>query len=137
MRLLSAVFAMLLLAGCQTDSGSNTVSVAPPPDARALILAAKGSLWKDPESIKSASITAPRRHMGMMWHVCVRSNAKNSFGGYAGEKDMLIGLYDDSRPPSILMADAAGYCDFPHEEFAELNGDFRPPAPAAKTGKRG
>lgn len=91
------------------------------------MLAAKGLLYKDPDSIKNASITAPRRHMGFMWHVCLRANAKNSFGGYAGEKDMLVGLYDDGKPPSVIMADAAGYCDFPHEPFPELNGDYKPP----------
>jgi len=116
----------LLLAGCQTDQ--QTATAVQPPDAKATILAARGSLWKDPDSIKGASITAPRRHMNMMWHVCVRTNAKNSFGGYTGEKDMLIGLYDDAQPPSILMADGAGYCDFPHEPFPELEGG----RPAAK-----
>lgn len=90
------------------------------------MLAAKGSLYKDPASIKGASITAPRRHAGWMWHVCVRANAKNSFGGYAGEKDMLIGLYDDGKPPDVIMSNAAGYCDYPHEPFPELDGGYNP-----------
>jgi hypothetical protein len=118
------------LGGCQTDSAS--IPDRPPPDAKAAILAAKGSLWKDPDSIKSASITAPRRHTAgglipPMWHVCLRANAKNSFGGYTGEKDMLIGMYDDGKPPSVVMADAAGYCDSPHEPFPELEGGYKPP----------
>lgn len=135
MRLAAALAAAALLAGCQTDAGA-PAAVATPPDAKAAILAAKSTLWKDPDSIKGASITAPRRHMNMMWHVCVRANAKNSFGGYAGEKDMLIGLYDDGRAPSALMADATGYCDFPHEPFAELNGDYVPPSSGKKPAKR-
>lgn len=119
------------LAGCQTDGSAAATDVAPP-DARAAVLASKGRLWKDPDSIKSASITAPRRHMGFMWHVCVRANAKNSFGGYVGERDMLIGLYDDGRPPAALMSDATGYCDYPHEPFPELNADYAQPAPPAQ-----
>ncbi|WP_061023943.1 hypothetical protein [Bradyrhizobium sp. CCH5-F6] len=117
------------LIGCQTNA--STVADAAPPDARAAILSSKGSLWKDPDSIKNASITAPRRHMGFMWHVCVRANAKNSFGGYTGERDMLIGLYDDGRPPAVLMADATGYCDYPHEPFPELNAGYSPTSASA------
>lgn len=120
-----ALTLLTVLAGCQTDQ-QTTASIAPP-DHRAIVLANKGVIFKDPDSIKNASITAPRRHMNMMWHVCVRSNAKNAFGGYTGEKDMLIGLYDDARPPSILMADGSGYCDFPHEPFPELEGGYKPP----------
>ena len=116
----AAALLVLALAGCQTDQAA--VPDRPPPDAKAAVLAAKDSLWKDPDSIKNASITAPRRHMGFMWHVCVRANAKNGFGGYTGETDMLIGLYDDARPPSVIMANAAGYCDFPHDSFPELEG---------------
>lgn len=126
-KLLAPLICAAALAGCQT-SESPTATAAGSPDAKALVLSSKGALWKDPDSIKNASITAPRRHMGMMWHVCVRSNAKNAFGGYTGEKDMLVGLYDDARQPSVLMADAAGYCDFPHEPFPELNGGYSPPA---------
>lgn len=120
-----AMSAALTLVGCQTNQVSEAPAVAP--DAKAVILANKGRLWKDPESVKNASITAPRRHMGFMWHVCVNANAKNSFGGYVGEKDMLIGLYDDGKPPSVLMANATGYCDFPHEPFPELEGGYTPP----------
>jgi hypothetical protein len=131
----AAALMALALAGCQTDQSA--VPDRPPPDAKTAVLAAKGSLWKDPDSIKNASITAPRRHMGFMWHVCVRANAKNGFGGYTGEKDMLIGLYDDGRPPSPLMADATGYCDFPHEPFPEIESGYRPPASERSKGKSG
>lgn len=114
----AALAALVLLAGCQTDQ--QAAAPVPAPDARAAVVAAKAQLWKDPDSIRGASITAPRRHMGFMWHVCVRANAKNSFGGYTGERDMLIGLYDDGKPPSVIMGNAAGYCDYPHEPFPEL-----------------
>lgn len=131
-----AMIVTVMLAGCQTDSAAPVASVTPP-DARAAVLANKGRLWKDPDSIKNASITAPRRHdpglIAAMWHVCVRANAKNAFGGYTGEKDMLLGMYDDGRPPSILMADAAGPCDFPHEPFPELEGGYKPLATSTRS----
>lgn len=125
-----AALANALLSACQTDQPQAVAAI--PPDHKGAIVAAKGLLWKDPDSIKAASITAPRRHMNMMWHVCVRANARNSFGGYTGEKDMLIGLYDDARPPSVLMADAAGYCDFPHEPFPEIEAGYQPAAAPRK-----
>ncbi|WP_024341218.1 hypothetical protein [Bradyrhizobium japonicum] len=123
-----AAVAALGLSACQTDQAA--APDRPPPDAKAAVLANKGQLWKDPDSIKAASITAPRRHMGFMWHVCVRANAKNAFGGYTGEKDMLVGMYDDGKPPNVIMADATGYCDYPHEPFPELEGGYKAPAPA-------
>lgn len=117
---------LILLAGCQTDQ--QVAADIPPPNARAAILAAKGQLWKDPDSIKAASITAPRRHMNFMWHVCVRANARNSFGGYTGEQNMLIGLYDDGKPPSPLMSPVhESYCPGPFEPFPELDGGYKPP----------
>ena len=127
-KLLSPLIASIALAGCQTNEAT-TAAAPTPPDARAIILATKSTLWRDPDSIKNASISAPRRSTGIlpMWHVCVRANAKNGFGGYTGEKDMLIGIYDDGRLPSPLMADATGYCEYPHEPFPELEGGYIAP----------
>jgi hypothetical protein len=116
-----------LLQGCNTTSETDSIQ---PPDAKAAVLAHKNRLWKDADSIKAgAGISAPTRHMGFMWHVCVRANARNSFGGYAGEKEALIGLYDDGRPPEALLSDAAGACyQKPYTPFPELEGGYRPPA---------
>lgn len=118
---------LALLAGCQTDQ--RATEAPPPTDTRPRILAAKNQLWKDPDSIKNASISGLRRHLGMMWHVCVRANAKNAFGGYTGEKDMVIAIYDNPyQPPAALMSEAPpNYCPEPFEPFPELNGDYRPP----------
>lgn len=121
---------ILLLAGCNTTSESETV---PPPDAKAAVLAHKNRLWKDADSIKGAAITAPYRHLGFMWHVCVRANAKNAFGGYTGEKENLIGLYDDGRPPEALYTDPPICETKAHTQFPELNGDYKPAATAKAT----
>jgi hypothetical protein len=126
------IVAALVLCGCNTTSESETVSTLPP-DAKAIILAHKGRLWKDPDSIKGASIAAPIRHMNMMWHVCVRANARGGFGGYTGEKESLIGIYDDGRPPEGLMADAGSHCERQnHVPFPELDGGYKPAPTTAK-----
>lgn len=125
--LLATLISAISLASCQTDQAA--APVPPAPDVRSIVLSNKGALWKDPESIRNASITPPRRHymgpFGDMWHVCVRANAKNGFGGYTGEKDMLIGIYDDGRRPEALRENAPESCDMPHEAFPELNGEYR------------
>lgn len=123
----TALLALPWLGACQSDQQATAAAAPSPPDAKAMILHSKAMLWKDPDSIKSASITAPRRHLNFMWHVCVKANARNGFGAYAGEKDMLIGLYDDGKLPAVLMSDGTGYCDYPHEPFPELEGGYKPP----------
>lgn len=130
MKPLAALYA-LILAGC-TSGGQLSVpgdDARVAPDVRAIIMANKGRLWKDPDSIKSAQIgTAPARHMGSMWHVCVKLNAKNALGGYTGEKYSLIGIYDDpNKQPEVLIENADINCRAQqHVPFAELNGDYKP-----------
>lgn len=116
----------LSLAGCLTGKTAEEAQM-PLPDYKGLILSNKNRLWKDADSIKTASVAVPRRSTGVlpMWHVCVRANAKNSFGGYTGEKSMLIGIFDDNRPPEVVMAEATGYCNLPHEPFPELEGGYK------------
>lgn len=129
----SLTLVAITLAGCQTDQEAANL---PPPDARAMILSHKGDLWKDPDSIKNASISAPwKGNFGSMWLVCVRANARNAFGGYTGEKDMGIGIYPDGSKPTIFMADAGNYCENrAHSPFPELDGGYQPP-PTAAPGK--
>lgn len=107
----------VLAAGCQT--AQETAGKAP--DHRAIILANKGRLWKDPDSIKGAQISEPRLSMGI-WQVCVRLNARNGYGGYAGESDELIQISEDGSPP-WNMGGPAPYCsNFSYSAFPELNG---------------
>jgi len=112
----------VLLAACQTDQSAST---RPPPDYRSIVLANKNRLWKDPGSIINAQIAEPRLSMGI-WQVCIRLNAKNSYGGYSGESDELIQFYEDDRPP-WNMGGPAPYCNgSSYSPFPELNGDYRP-----------
>lgn len=123
------------LAACGTV-GSGVE--AQPPDAKAIILANKTSLWKDPDSIKDASIaTSLRRHMGHMWFACIRLNAKNSFGGYVGSKTYIVLIYDSGKPPGLRDIAVGDDChERTFEPFPQLQGDYRaaakpPPKPAA------
>jgi hypothetical protein len=121
---------MLLALGACAATGSNKDS--PPPDVKAIILANKHSLWKDADSIKNASIQAPHRgpsQYGMpSWQVCLRSNARNSFGGYAGEKIAIIAIPDNGSGPELVGEPGNPlaiqmYCsDQPFVPFPELNG---------------
>lgn len=131
------VASALSLAGCLTGKTAEEAGM-PLPDYKGQILANKNRLWKDADSIKNASIAIPRRSTGVlpMWHVCVRANAKNSFGGYTGEKVMLIGIFDDNRPPEVVFAEAPGYCDFAFEPFPELEGGYQPPKPPSPSTKK-
>lgn len=46
--------------------------------------------FKDPYSVRDATISAPQAGsnflIGSGWFVCLRANAKNSFGAYIGQK---------------------------------------------------
>lgn len=54
----------LTLGACQTGGGM--AEQRPAPDAKAAILAAKGSLWKDPDSIKATCVALVTDAMWLM-----------------------------------------------------------------------
>ena len=108
------------LGACQTTSQP----VEPPPNARSLIMVNRATLWRDLESIKNASIAAPRRHP-TGWRVCVRLDTKGPLGTYTGGRDYLVALYGADRRPEIVMEDVAAACAAePHEPFPELEGGY-------------
>jgi len=89
-----------------------------------MIMVHKAILWRDLESIKNASITAPQRHTGG-WRVCVRLDTKGAFGRFTGERDYLVALYGADRRPELVMEDAAAACAAePHVPFPELEGGY-------------
>ena len=108
------------LAACQTTGPQ----VEQPPNARSLIMVHKAILWRDLESIKNASITAPQRHAGG-WRVCVRLDTKGALGSNTGLRDYLVALYGADRRPELVMEDAAAACAAePHVPFPELEGGY-------------
>jgi hypothetical protein len=120
LRFTITIWCGLGLAGCQTSREQLDL----PPNARGIIIANKALLWRDLESIKNASITAPQRQAGV-WRVCVRLDTKGSFGAYTGERDYVVALYGVAKPPELLMEDAALTCAAqPHVLFPELEGSY-------------
>jgi hypothetical protein len=128
----------MMLQACNTTAESDSASAPAPPDAKAILLAHKAELWKDPDSIKDAAIAAPKRHMNFMWHVCVKANAKNAFGGYTGLKTSVIHIYDSGKAPEARSTVAGDVCDsIAYQPFPELEGDYRTPAaPSQAKAKR-
>lgn len=92
----AALLACLILGACASTgpapmTTSNTE--AAPAEWRELAAAYVRTTAKDPGSIKDAAIAPPVRDGGPSliagqfvtpWVVCVRMNARNSFGGYTG-----------------------------------------------------
>jgi hypothetical protein len=108
------------LAACQ----ASLEQIDEPPNARSLIMVHKAILWRDLESIKNASITAPQRHASG-WRVCVRLDTKGAFGHVTGVRDYLVALYGADRRPELVMEDAAAACAAePHVPFPELEGGY-------------
>lgn len=140
MKLLTLVLvATIALAGCsststsqRSSSGANTTTAvkAPkvpnaslvPADFRAKIVAYAKQTLKDPYSIKSAEISDPREvfvgliNGGKVPGVCVRFNAKNSFGAYIGQRPFVVAFKNGSifygAEPVFGDCDKATYVPF-------------------------
>ena len=122
-----AVAVSLLLAGCTTTSPATTAALASqvPADYKVQVIAYVKETMKDPYSLKSGQISAPRPvfvglvNGGTLPGVCVRMNGKNSFGAYIGVQTM-VAAFRDGR--IVGMAEAVfGDCDKAvFEPFPEL-----------------
>jgi hypothetical protein len=124
------IFAGLLIAplgGCASSEsvgpetvGGASVNLAPA-NYRAEIIAYQRSYLNDPSGIKGAAISQPALKnvgVGDRYVVCVRFNAKNPNGAYAGMRDhtaiFLAGKLDQMGVTRDLCKDAA------YEPFPEL-----------------
>jgi hypothetical protein len=95
-------------------------NIPPSADYRAEIAAHLRATLKDPSSIRDAMIGEPQQTwMGVAYRytVCVRMNAKNSYGGYAGPQDHLV-VFLDGRPFSVqealsVQCGRAAYAPYP------------------------
>lgn len=92
-----AMMSLIALAGCQTaagpggSTGHDFVAVAPvalSAPQRAAVQAGVKKALKDPESARFGRMVAGRDKAGVL-AVCGYVNAKNSFGGYTGEKPFM------------------------------------------------
>lgn len=86
----------LAVAGCQTTGqGAQDLAAQIPTNYRAQIAAYLKQTLKDPYSVWDAEISEPTTLFGGdVPGVCVRMNAKNSFGGYVGIQTTSISFRD-------------------------------------------
>ena len=98
LRVLSAVFLAVALAGCASGRSRElreereARNNVPPDNYRADILAGLHSYLSDPTHIRDAYISDPSlRRIGRLdrYAACVRFNARNSDGRYVGSRDVL------------------------------------------------
>lgn len=123
----------LLLAGCANTTDLATGTTPPPPaNYRQMTKDKILSTFKDPYSIRDAQIAAPQWDStplplpnGMwaagVWAVCVKANAKNSFGAYAGASYSAI-VFIDGKVDSLQDYPRwQSFCSqVPMEPFTEI-----------------
>ena len=109
------LIAALSLAGCAV-TGTETMTKADadaqrvndmPDNYRQLVAAELHKTLKDPYSIRDPEITQPLRTIKQGTSICVRLNAKNSYGGYTGQKSYTFFFHDKALSDFRL----AGFID--------------------------
>ncbi len=121
---------LLALAGCETTAptSENKAKVAAiPGDYRQQTVAYFKNTLKDPYSVRDAQITKPTViFVGLVNGtsapgVCVKMNAKNSFGAYTGSEAFAVAFRDGKiftvGPPAFDTCTKSTF-----RPFAEMNG---------------
>jgi hypothetical protein len=137
---------LLFLTGCASNQGTEMQAQAlTTQEIKQNLIAHRSELWKDPGSIRDASIgqaySCPR-HGGFSGLsttcICIELNAKNSMGGYTGLQKK-VAVYRGATVDVIKDWDFDDRCDA-MEPFPEFNGDYRaaplPASPKRKTQNR-
>lgn len=138
-RYISTIASSVLLAACATNAPqpakvTHTKPVISLAEAKRIILAERGRLWRDPDSIKDARIGQPYLchaaqitkerglHDAPASCVCVELNARNAYGGYVGLKGSTVSFPEYGNPSAEGIA--GDHCrNF--TPFPELNGRRR------------
>lgn len=109
MRILFAAVLSVALVGCmttETPPATQATTVEPPKllnqvqltkEDVASIQAGVRSSLKDPDSARFGRMIAGKEDDGS-FTVCLMVNAKNSYGGYSGEKPFMGMLFKDKKP---------------------------------------
>ncbi|MBM3526480.1 MAG: hypothetical protein FJX62_00165 [Alphaproteobacteria bacterium] len=126
MRLVLSAIA-LLIAGCTSDvmqsrERAEQANTAPPLNARGEVLAFMRTYLNDPTGIRGAFWSEPllRPVQGVnRYTACVRYNARNSSGQYAGSKDSLV-LFRDGRFDRLVDNGREPCKDRTYHPFPEL-----------------
>jgi hypothetical protein len=133
MRLAISIFlaATLLLAGCASIDSETKAGNAYPANYREIVRDYVLSHFRDPYSIRDPFIAPPKLAMGPMllptagmvtpWFVCVRANAKNAFGAYAGATPTVLAVYAGRVDNAFEGPAWASECsDAKYEPFPEI-----------------
>jgi len=117
-KLLTAMLAALIVTGCAAQSPTTTAYVEPPEDAKTprreitleekkFLIEALSRDLKDPGSaqFRWAQIPVPSTPTGAV-HYCATVNAKNSYGGYVGQKPFIavIGFVNNKMSMAGMVA---------------------------------
>lgn len=109
---------LVSLAGCMEVQpvATSEINVAPPSNARAAALGYARQSFFDPYSVRDASISQPfvipygLAGQSQAWVVCVRANAKNRLGAYAGLQETLVVFEGETVDTSRSGRDVASAC---------------------------
>lgn len=120
-----SAFAAVFLAGCAANSLDVQTAPSATPllaikDVKRTIIADNKHLWKDPDSIRDASISEPYHCPLGGTCVCVEVNARNGFGGRGGLKQHVIQI-TGGRAESLGEAGQYAPCRS-FTPFPEING---------------
>lgn len=113
-----AAACLVSLAGCMEVQpvATSEVNVTPPSNSRAAALGYARQSFFDPYSVRDASISQPfvipygLSGQSQAWVVCVRANAKNRLGAYAGLQETLIVFEGNAIDASRSGSDVASAC---------------------------
>jgi hypothetical protein len=140
--LISILSCGLFLSGCLTG-GPEVLAPTKPvlgnSEARKLVVSERARLWKDPESIRDATVGEPYRCSitsadvknaydiqtieAPASCVCLELNARNSYGGYTGIKRS-IARFTETGGIDVIDAGTRGFEEYCRnlKPFPELNG---------------
>jgi len=128
------------LCGCATNAEPSASEAPPPSNYRELIVASLRTFLKDPYSVRDAEIAEPRTMFvgllngGMAQAVCVRLNAKNSYGAYAGLQTYAF-VFKDGR--AVVVGHLTYGCrEQSYSAFPEIQALNAMPPAARETSKR-
>lgn len=113
----SVLFVSFILSACAASS-QNRVESAVPQNYRELVASSLRPTLKDPYSLRDAQISEPTTLPLLLGTqaVCVRFNAKNSYGAYTGLQTAAF-VFSSGSARQVV---AAGCSDVPYSPFPEL-----------------
>lgn len=130
----AAPLALLCLAACQTAGPAPEKVASPPPERHtpyildksdiAAVQAGTRSSLKDPDSARFGKMVAGTNAKGDVI-VCLMVNAKNSYGGYTGEKPHFGMLFREKKPKAfVVVPDTSGLPQHRDEAVAKVCSDY-------------